>query len=100
MSKSRRKGAIMSGNIAPTKDSMAEPCTATATGTVPPTGYRVSILPSALEVSARLATAEELQVLVKVLQANAAILASATNKAQFNSEPAAAVVELKANRSS
>lgn len=92
----------MSGNTAPTKDSMTEPCTATATatGTVPPTGYRVSISPSALEVSARLATAEELQVLVKVLQANAAILASATNKAQFNSEPAAAVVELKANRSS
>jgi len=39
-----------------------------ATGAVPPTGYRVSILQSALEVSARLATAEELQNLIKVLQ--------------------------------
>jgi hypothetical protein len=40
-----------------------------------PTGYRVSILPGALEVSARLASAEELRNLVKVLQANTAIWA-------------------------
>jgi hypothetical protein len=42
------------------------------------TGYRISILPAALQISARLATAEELQSLVKILQANAAIWASAT----------------------
>jgi hypothetical protein len=43
-----------------------------------PTGYRVSILPSALEVTARLASAEELRNLVKVLQANIAIWADST----------------------
>jgi hypothetical protein len=70
----------MSENTAPAKYSTTESSAATATGAVPPTGYRVSILQSALEVSARLATAEELQNLIKVLQANAAILASATKK--------------------
>jgi hypothetical protein len=43
-----------------------------------PTGYRISIFPAAVEISARLASAEELQMLVKVLQANAAIWESAT----------------------
>jgi hypothetical protein len=43
-----------------------------------PTGYRVSILPGALEVTARLASAEELRNLVKVLQANIAIWADST----------------------
>ena len=45
----------------------------------PPTGYRISIFPAALEISARLATAEELQGLVKILQANAAIWDVAKN---------------------
>jgi hypothetical protein len=39
------------------------------------TGYRVAIVPGALEVSARLATADELRNLVKVLNASIAILA-------------------------
>jgi hypothetical protein len=43
----------------------------------PNTGYRVSIVPGALEVSARLASAEELRNLVKVLQASIAIYADA-----------------------
>jgi hypothetical protein len=34
------------------------------------TGYRVSLVPGALEVSARLASNEELEILVKVLEAN------------------------------
>jgi hypothetical protein len=34
------------------------------------TGYRVSLVPGALEVSARLANNEELEILVKVLEAN------------------------------
>ena len=34
------------------------------------TGYRVSLVPGALEVSARLASNEELDILVKVLEAN------------------------------
>jgi hypothetical protein len=34
------------------------------------TGYRVSLVPGALEVSARLASNDELDILVKVLEAN------------------------------
>lgn len=72
------KGADMSGNTAPSNDSTTGPSTAAAAGATAPTGYRISILPAALEISARLATAEELQSLVKILQANAAVWASAT----------------------
>jgi len=44
------------------------------------TGYRVSICQGALEVSARLAKPEELQFLVKILQAQVAIMTEATKK--------------------
>jgi hypothetical protein len=72
------KGADMSGNTAPAKDSVTESSTTIATGAAAPTGYRVSILPGALEVSARLANAEELRNLVKILHANMAIWADST----------------------
>ena len=72
------KGADMSGNTAPSNDSTTGPSTAAATGAAAPTGYRISILPAALEISARLATPEELQILVRILQANAVIWATAT----------------------
>ena len=42
------------------------------------TGYRVSLVPGALEVSARLASNEELEILVKVLEANKGSLGKAT----------------------
>ena len=45
-----------------------------------PTGYRVSVLPGTLEVSARVASADELSHLVSVLQANAAIWAGEAKK--------------------
>lgn len=51
-----------------------------ATGAVASTGYRVSICQGALEVSARLANPHELQFLIKILQANAAIMTDATKK--------------------
>lgn len=68
----------MSGNTAPGKDSTTGSSPAPAKGAVTPTGYRVSILPGALEVSARLASAEELQALVNLLQANMVIWANGT----------------------
>ena len=43
---------------------VAKECGATTTG------YRVSLVPGGLEVSARLASNEELAILVKVLEAN------------------------------
>jgi hypothetical protein len=76
MSAKKVKGAVMS-DTALAQESTPQPPAATA---APPTGYRISILPAALEISARLATAEELQTLVKILQANAAIWVTATNK--------------------
>jgi hypothetical protein len=41
----------------------------TPTVTAPPSGYRVSVVPGALEVSARLVNPEEARNLVKVLRA-------------------------------
>ena len=53
---------------------MSENTLTKETATVGPaataTGYRVSLVPGALEVSARLASNEELEILVKVLEAN------------------------------
>ena len=58
-------------------DTMAKEGTATAsTGA---TGYRVSLVPGALEVSARLASNEELDILVKVLEANKGSLSKAAH---------------------
>jgi len=64
-------GADMSGNPMPAPE--GAPALSSVPAAAAPTGYRISILPAALEISARLATAEELQNLVKILQANAAI---------------------------
>jgi hypothetical protein len=45
------------------------------------TGYRVSLVPGALEVSARLASNEELEILVKVLEANKGSLGKPADQA-------------------
>ena len=66
-----RRDADMSENAA--KDYVTEPSNSAAQAAPPtatPTGYRVSILPGTLEVSARLGSADELSHLVRVLQAN------------------------------
>ena len=54
--------------------------TVSGTPAVASTGYRVAIVPGALEVSARLATADELRNLVRVLSASIAILADAEDE--------------------
>jgi hypothetical protein len=48
-----------------------------ASGAATASGYRVSMAGGALEVSARLATPEELELLVKVLEANKVLWANA-----------------------
>jgi hypothetical protein len=48
-----------------------------ANGATTASGYRVSMAGGALEVSARLATPEELELLVKVLEANKVLWAGA-----------------------
>jgi len=70
------KGADMSESIAPARTT--ESSTETVMEAVRPTGYRLSILPRTLELSARLTTTEELENLVKVLKANAVIWANET----------------------
>jgi hypothetical protein len=50
-------------------DSMAKESAPAAT-TAANSGYRVALVPGALEVSARLASNDELDILVKVLEAN------------------------------
>jgi hypothetical protein len=47
-----------------------ESVTATGSGATGSTGYRIALVPGALEVSARLASNDELDILVKVLEAN------------------------------
>jgi hypothetical protein len=53
-----------------TMATMAKESAAATTNGATATGYRVSLVPGALEVSARLASNEELEILVKVLEAN------------------------------
>jgi hypothetical protein len=67
-----RRAKIMSD------DTMAKEGTA-ATVAAGATGYRVSLVPGALEVSARLASNEELDILVKVLEANKGSLGKAAH---------------------
>jgi hypothetical protein len=74
----KAKGAAMSENAAVSPENAPTPSTPHTHPAAQPTGYRISILPAALEISARLATSEELQSLVKILQANAAIWATST----------------------
>lgn len=57
----------MSGNIASSKSNGTEAAAV-------PTGYRVSVVPGALEISARLGTPEEVRNLMKVLRAGLIIL--------------------------
>jgi hypothetical protein len=67
------KDADMSGNTASSKgNDVTEP-------SGPPTGYRVSVVPGALEISARLGTPEEVRNLVKVLRAGLIILEDTTD---------------------
>jgi hypothetical protein len=88
MAKARRKGAEMSGNLASAKSNVTESSASTGAGA--PTGYRVSLVPGVLEVSARLATAEELRNLVKVLQASIVIL---DNVAQGDTDSSLSLTE-------
>jgi hypothetical protein len=48
------------------------------TGQTLPTGYRVCVVPGALDIAARLGTPEEVRNLVKVLRAGILILSEAT----------------------
>jgi len=67
------KDADMSGNTGSSKgNDGTEP-------SGPPTGYRVSVVPGALEISARLSTPEEVRNLMKVLRAGLTILEDTTD---------------------
>jgi hypothetical protein len=62
----------MSTNIASAKSTGTESSTPMAAGV--PTGYRVAVVPGALEISARLGTPEEVRNLMRVLRAGILIL--------------------------
>jgi hypothetical protein len=51
---------------------------ASGSGAAGNTGYRIALVPGALEVSARLASNDELDILVKVLEANKGSLGKVT----------------------
>ena len=76
--------------------------TATAFGAVAPSCYRVSMLSGSLEVSARLKSADDLELLVKVLEAHKALFANAdrsANKALTKADWPANEAFAKADRS-
>ena len=56
-----------------------------ASSTATPSGYRVSLLSGSLEVSARLKNADDLELLMRVLEANKALFAKA-DKSTSHSE--------------
>lgn len=66
------KGAEMSANLASAKTDGTE--TSTPIAAAVPTGYRVTVVPGALEISARLGAPEEVRNLMKVLRAGILIL--------------------------
>src|SRR5262245_66246437 len=66
------KGAEMSANLASAKTNGTE--TSTPMAAAVPTGYRVTVVPGALEISARLGAPEEVRNLIKVLRAGILIL--------------------------
>jgi hypothetical protein len=68
------KDADMSGNTASSKGNDG-----TEPSGPPATGYRVSVVPGALEISARLSTPEEVRNLMKVLRAGLTILEDTTD---------------------
>jgi hypothetical protein len=63
-------------NIEPVNGNAAYP-TATVGGSAAPSCYRVSLLSGSLEVTARLKSGDDLELLVKVLEANKALFAKA-----------------------
>jgi hypothetical protein len=63
-------------------------------GVTPASGYRVSMVSGALEVSARLSAPEELELLVKVLEANKALWPNATKGTLAPQTKAKATLEL------
>jgi hypothetical protein len=70
----------MSGNTASTKSNGVDPSTPLVSpyGLAMPTGYRVAVVPGALEISARLGTPDEVRNLMKVLRAGMIILDDST----------------------
>jgi hypothetical protein len=69
-----REGGAMSAEAA--KTNLTEPPIQLASpyGLAMPTGYRVAVVPGALEISARLGTPDEIRNLMKVLRAGITIL--------------------------
>jgi hypothetical protein len=70
----------MSTDVSAPKTNLAEPSMPLASpyGLAMPTGYRVAVVPGALEISARLGTPQEVRGLMKVLRAGIVILEDTT----------------------
>jgi hypothetical protein len=71
------EGGEVSENVEPANGGANGSSTATAVGLVAPSCYRVSLLSGLLEVSARLTSADDLELLLKVLEANKVLFAKA-----------------------
>ena len=74
-----REGGAMSADAAKTTQTEPPIPLASPYGLAMPTGYRVAVVPGALEISARLVNPEEIRNLMKVLRAGIAILEDTTD---------------------
>ena len=63
-------------------------CTATGSPAAAPSCYRVSVVSGSLEVSARLKNADDLELLLKVLEANRGLFSKVERTAVKTSKPA------------
>ena len=72
---------VMSAEAASAKTNLVEPSAPLASpyGLAMPTGYRVAVVPGAVEVSARLVSPEEIRNLMKVLRAGIVALEDTTD---------------------
>jgi hypothetical protein len=72
---------IESGEVAANADLARSDASCAATGPAAPSCYRVSVVSGSLEVSARLKNADDLELLLKVLEANKGLFTKADQSA-------------------
>src|SRR5215467_1495858 len=76
----RHRGEAMIDHAEPSMDATV---TSMSAGTVAPSCYRVSVVSGSLEVTARLKNADDLDLLMKVLEANNGLFANASPNEAF-----------------
>ena len=75
-----------------------EPAEVSASSTAAPSCYRVSVLSGSLEISARLKSADDLELLVRVLEANKALFITDRSATKLSTSQSETQALMKADR--